>query len=136
MYEVTASDKVFKRGDVGRNLRLGFYPESWRSKTLYPENAFISMHGKVYQSTTGGMSGADWKDDKQNAFVKDGGVVWKIVASNHSILPSSQESQKGSSKVVAGPLPPYYVWGVIKEFYNANKESYYSSPPLFFLFAS
>lgn len=44
--------------------------------------------------------------------------MWKLVASNQSI---SLGSKKGSSKEVAGPLPPYYVWGVIKHFDHAKE---------------
>ncbi|QTP63880.1 hypothetical protein HUT03_02115 [Candidatus Liberibacter africanus] len=108
---VKSTSPLFKESDVGRMLRLGWLPKNWKEKTLYPENAFIEMFGKVYQSITGGVSGDEWKDNPRDTYIKDGKVTWKVIA-------SSQELSTGKDgKPILGTggkyRTPYYVWGEI-----------------------
>ncbi|QOI69851.1 tail tubular protein B [Liberibacter phage P-PA19-1] len=110
---------VFKASDKGRFLRLGFTPKAWRAETKYSEKSFIYMYGKIYQSTQGGTSGAKWFDNTKDAFISDGSINWKVVASAQSI--TSPRYGKQTTTTTAEPIPSYYVWGCITNVKNSKK---------------
>ncbi|ONI59075.1 hypothetical protein AYJ09_01435 [Candidatus Liberibacter solanacearum] len=111
---VTSSLPLFKPSDKGRMLRLGWLPIGWKwaKNTCYPENAFIEMFGKVYQSITGGISsGKDWEDNPKDTYIKDGTVTWKVIASSQEL--SVDKDGKTTLGTGGKVRTPYYVWGEI-----------------------
>ncbi|KJZ81587.1 Phage protein [Candidatus Liberibacter solanacearum] len=108
---VTSTFSLFEKSDVGRKLRLGWLPKDWTANTLYPENAFMQMYGKVYRCITEGYSGQNFEDNRRDTYIQDGGVTWKVIASSQEL----SVDKEGKSTLGTGGQyrTPYYVWGEI-----------------------
>ncbi|KQC48729.1 hypothetical protein AP064_05055 [Candidatus Liberibacter solanacearum] len=108
---VTSTLPIFKTKDVGRMLRLGWLPKDWTANTLYPENAFMQMYGKVYRCITEGISGKEFGDNRRDTYIRDGGVTWKVIASSQAL--SVDKDGKSTLGTGGQYRTPYYVWGEI-----------------------
>lgn len=76
---VEADRDVFKKGDVGRQLSLGWSPPAWKSSTWYSRNCVVICGGKLFKCVGEGQSQANtWQPNAQRR-QEDGSVTWLFI---------------------------------------------------------
>ncbi|MBA5724314.1 hypothetical protein [Candidatus Liberibacter sp.] len=75
-----------KKSDIGRMLRIGWFPTDWKPDTVYPKNAFVQENGNIYQRFIGSKLGKEFKDEGKSSEILDAtsssGVRWKLLSSS------------------------------------------------------
>jgi hypothetical protein len=66
---------------LGINGNIG-YPTTWAPSTAYATNASVTLHGRIYQATTGGTSAASGGPSGTGGAITDGTVVWAYQSPN------------------------------------------------------
>lgn len=77
---ITASAATFVASDVGRCIRLGYYPPDWKATTAYAKDQTVKNDsGKIYVATTGGTSAGAGGPTGYNTEITDNTVKWRYV---------------------------------------------------------
>lgn len=76
---LTASAATFVSTDVGRHIRLGYFPKDWTASTTWPVGAVVkSDSGKIYTCTTAG-TGSTTAPAGYGTAITDGSAVWRYI---------------------------------------------------------
>lgn len=75
---LTASAAIFVASDVGRCVRLGYFPPDWKASTVFAAGQTCKNDsGKIYVATVGGTSAASGGPTGYGTAIVDGGITWR-----------------------------------------------------------